>query len=184
MDKDLSYSTDCKDKDQRNRLPTPPPKNKDQSHRMLPHGPVSTQVTRNRQHTPSPMDKDLGPSTDKVRCRRYHGNPLPSVPPFPQPACTHSVPQSRTRLRSQKQCVGGGETPPSRAQAMHARLGSARSPGPRPIVRPRASSPHPPAPGPLPPPPRPATTLTFSARAVKGGLPDITSARRHLLQLS
>lgn len=38
-------------------------------------------------------------------------------------------------------------------------------------------------PGPLPPPPRPALTLTFCARAVKGGLPDITSARRHLLQL-
>lgn len=90
------------------------------------------------------------------------------------------MPQSRTRLSSQKR----GEDTPSRAQAMHTSLGSARSPGPRPVVRPRASSPHPPAPGPLPPPPRPATTLTFSARAVKGGLPDITSARRHLLQLS
>lgn len=42
----------------------------------------------------------------------------------------------------------------------------------------------PPAPSPLPPPPRPASTLTFSARAVKGGLPDITSARCHRHQPS
>lgn len=41
MDKDLSYSTDYKDKDQSHTdvFPPPPPKNKeDQSHRMLPHG--------------------------------------------------------------------------------------------------------------------------------------------------
>lgn len=65
---------------------------------------------------------------------------------------------------------------------MHASLHSARTPGPQSALAPLICTP--PRPGPLPPPPRPASALTFSARAVKGGLPGITSARRHLLRNS
>lgn len=55
------------------------------------------------------------------------------------------------------------------------------SPSPR-LFYAHRTTPHGARPAPLPRPPPPATALTFSARAVKGGLPGITSANRHLLQ--
>lgn len=77
-----------------------------------------------------------------------HRSPLPSVPPFPQPACTHPVPQSRTRLCSQKEKNKKQQkkTPSPRLRLCKASVGSARSTDPSTTVRPRGSSTQPPPP--------------------------------------
>lgn len=82
-----------------------------------------------------PKDKS---SVDKYSLS--HSTPLPSVPPFPQPACTHPAFQSRTRFCFHKKklgCVWGGPYPFSGAGCAGIPQLCANSER---AVRPRASS--------------------------------------------